>query len=75
MPAQRKWTANNSGADRAVITVTKQEALPIRLSLGLLAVVALAVQIVVLPRTAEGYAREYPEVAYLEPGLGDGFAR
>jgi len=47
--------------------MTKQEALPVRLFLGLLAAVTLATQLVVIPKTAEGYARDYSELAYLEP--------
>lgn len=47
--------------------MTQQEASVPRFFIGLSALGILAVQLVILPRTAAGYAREYPEVAYLEP--------
>lgn len=47
--------------------MTKQEALALRFFLGLLALAALVVQLVVIPRVAAGYADVYPELSYLEP--------
>lgn len=47
--------------------MTKQEASIPHVFLGLFALVILTVQLVMLPRTAAVYAREYPDVAYLEP--------
>lgn len=47
--------------------MTKQEASIPHFFLGLFGLVILAVQLVVLPRTAASNAREYPELAYLEP--------
>ena len=47
-------------------TMTRQEATPLRFFLGLFALIALAAQLVVVPRTAAHYAARYPEVAHLE---------
>ena len=45
--------------------MTRQEALPLRCVLGALALLALLAQLVVVPRTAAGFAGAYPETAYL----------
>ncbi|GAA1347668.1 DUF2975 domain-containing protein [Arthrobacter roseus] len=45
--------------------MTKQEVLPIRFFLGLAALAALLIQLVVIPSAGASYASAYPEVAYL----------
>lgn len=45
--------------------MTRQEALPLRFVLGLLALAALLAQLVVIPRAGASYASAFPEIAYL----------
>lgn len=45
--------------------MTRPEALPLRCALVALAVVALLAQVALVPAAARGYARAFPEVAYL----------
>ncbi len=45
--------------------MTKQEALPIRFFLGLAALAALLIQLVVIPSAGASLASVYPQVAYL----------
>jgi CubicO group peptidase (beta-lactamase class C family) len=47
--------------------MTKQEALPARFFIGLLALATVVVQLVVVPRAGAAYAGRHPDVAYLEP--------
>ena len=49
-----------------MLTMTKQHMLMFRVVIGVLAMVALLVQIVVVPQIGSSYADSYPEVACLE---------